>query len=84
VCIFLQSGTLHDSRDAAFDVGLRGEQNTNAHAIMRCMPSRCRVSYADRHGLLHAIDVEAASLFEAVAIAVAIIKRNRVLQLLEK
>jgi len=34
---------------------------------MRCMPSRCRVSYADRHGLLHAIDVEAESLFEAVA-----------------
>ena len=34
---------------------------------MRCMPSWCRVSYADRHGLLHAIDVEAESLFEAVA-----------------
>jgi hypothetical protein len=45
---------------------------------MRCMPSRCRVSYADRHGLLHAIDVEAESLFEAVAIAVASFRDDEV------
>jgi len=45
---------------------------------MRCIPSRCRVSYADRHGLLHAIDVEAESLFEAVAIAVASFRDDEV------
>jgi hypothetical protein len=55
-----------------------GEQKTKTRAIMRCMPSRCRVSYADRHGLLHAIDVEAESLFEAVAIAVASFREDEV------
>jgi hypothetical protein len=45
---------------------------------MRCMSSRCRVSYADRKGLLHAIDVEAASLYEAVAIAVASFREDEV------
>ena len=33
--------------------------------------SRCRVSFADSDGLLHAVDVDAESLYEAVAIAVA-------------
>jgi trans-aconitate methyltransferase len=33
--------------------------------------SRCRVSYTDPKGLIHGIDVDAESLFEAVAIAVA-------------
>lgn len=55
-----------------------GEQNTKTRAILRYMPSRCRVSYADRHGLLHAIDVEAESLFEAVAIAVASFREDEV------
>jgi hypothetical protein len=40
VRIFLKSGTLHESRDAAFDVELWGEQNTNTRTIVRCMPSR--------------------------------------------
>jgi hypothetical protein len=39
---------------------------------MRCMAgSRCRVSFADSEGVLHGIDVDAESLYEAVAIAVA-------------
>jgi hypothetical protein len=36
------------------------------------MPSsRCRVSYTDSEGIVHSVDVEAESLYEAVAIAVA-------------
>lgn len=33
--------------------------------------SRCRVSYTDSEGVLHGVDVDAESLYEAVAIAVA-------------
>ena len=33
--------------------------------------SRCRVSFADPDGVLHGLDVDAESLYEAVAIAVA-------------
>jgi hypothetical protein len=33
--------------------------------------SRCRVSFTDSDGVLHAADVDAESLYEAVAIAVA-------------
>jgi hypothetical protein len=33
--------------------------------------SRCRVSYTDMEGISHALDVDAESLYEAVAIAVA-------------
>ena len=33
--------------------------------------SRCRVSFSDSEGVLHGIDVEAESLYEAVAVAVA-------------
>lgn len=33
--------------------------------------ARCRVSYIDTDGLAHAVDVEAESLYEAVALAVA-------------
>lgn len=33
--------------------------------------ARCRVSYTDADDLTHAIDVEAESLYEAVALAVA-------------
>jgi hypothetical protein len=32
--------------------------------------SRCRVSFADTDGVLHGVDVDAESLYEAVAIAV--------------
>jgi hypothetical protein len=39
---------------------------------MRCMAgSRCRVSFNDSDGVLHGVDVDAESLYEAVAIAVA-------------
>lgn len=39
---------------------------------MRCMAgSRCRVSFTDSDGVLHGVDVDAESLYEAVAIAVA-------------
>jgi hypothetical protein len=33
--------------------------------------SRCRASFTDADGVLHGVDVEAESLYEAVAIAVA-------------
>ncbi len=33
--------------------------------------ARCRVSYTDAEGVAHGIDVEAESLYEAVALAVA-------------
>jgi hypothetical protein len=33
--------------------------------------SRCRVSFTDSEGILHGVDVDAESLYEAVAIAVA-------------
>jgi hypothetical protein len=33
--------------------------------------SRCRVSFTDSDGVLHGVDVDAGSLYEAVAIAVA-------------
>ena len=33
--------------------------------------SRCRVSFTDSDGILHGVDVDAESLYEAVAIAVA-------------
>jgi hypothetical protein len=33
--------------------------------------SRCRVSFTDFDGILHGVDVDAESLYEAVAIAVA-------------
>ena len=33
--------------------------------------SRCRVSFTDSEGILHGVDVDAESLYEAVAIAAA-------------
>ena len=33
--------------------------------------SRCRVSFTDSEGIFHGVDVDAESLYEAVAIAVA-------------
>jgi hypothetical protein len=39
---------------------------------MLCMAaSRCRVSFTDSEGVLHGVDVDAESLYEAIAIAVA-------------
>ena len=40
--------------------------------------SRCRVSFTDSEGILHGIDVDAESLYEAVAIAVASFREDEV------
>jgi hypothetical protein len=40
--------------------------------------SRCRVSFTDSDGVLHGVDVEAESLYEAVAIAVAQLREDDV------
>jgi hypothetical protein len=40
--------------------------------------SRCRVSFTDSEGILHGVDVDAESLCEAVAIAVASIREGEV------
>jgi hypothetical protein len=42
--------------------------------------ARCRVSYTDMEGVAHAIDVEAESLYEAVAISVAEFRQDDVNQ----
>jgi hypothetical protein len=39
---------------------------------------RCRVSFADSEGVLHGVDVDAESLYEAVAIAVANLREDDV------
>jgi len=41
--------------------------------------SRCRVSYLDQEGLDHAVEVEAESLYEAVAIAVAEFRQGEIM-----
>jgi hypothetical protein len=40
--------------------------------------SRCRVSYVDAEGINHGIDVDAESLYEAVALAVAEFREDTV------
>jgi hypothetical protein len=40
--------------------------------------SRCRVSFTDSEGVLHGVDVEAESLYEAVAIAFASFREDDV------
>lgn len=40
--------------------------------------SRCRVSFADSDGVTHGIDVDAESLYEAIAIAVAQLRDDEV------
>ena len=40
--------------------------------------SRCRVSFTDSEGVLHGVDVEAESLYEAVAVAVASLREDDV------
>jgi hypothetical protein len=40
--------------------------------------SRCRVSFTDSDGILHGVDVDAESLYEAVAIAVASFREDDV------
>ncbi len=41
--------------------------------------SRCRVSYLDQEGLDHAVEVEAESLYEAVAMAVAEFRQGEII-----
>jgi hypothetical protein len=44
---------------------------------MEAVPySRCSVSFTDSIGITHAVDVSAASLFEAAALAVAEFRRS--------
>jgi hypothetical protein len=40
--------------------------------------SRCRASFTDSEGVLHGVDVDASSLYEAVAIAVAQFREDEV------
>jgi hypothetical protein len=40
--------------------------------------SRCRVSFTDSDGVFHGVDVDAQSLYEAVAIAVAHFREDEV------
>jgi hypothetical protein len=42
--------------------------------------SRCRVSLTDSDGVLHGVDVDAESLYEAVAIAVADFREDPILK----
>jgi hypothetical protein len=41
--------------------------------------SRCRVSYLDQEGTDHAVEVEAESLYEAVAMAVAEFRQGEII-----
>jgi hypothetical protein len=41
--------------------------------------SRCRVSYTDAEGIVHAVEVDAASLYEAVALAVAEFREGEII-----
>jgi len=41
--------------------------------------SRCRVSYLDQEGLDHSVEVEAESLYEAVATAVAEFRQGEII-----
>jgi hypothetical protein len=40
--------------------------------------SRCRVSYADADGVVHSVEVDADSLYEAVALAVAEFRQDEI------
>jgi len=40
--------------------------------------SRCRVSFTDSEGVLHGVDVDAQSLYEAIALAVACLREDDV------
>ena len=50
---------------------LQGEQKTNIGLYSVYGRSRCRVSFTDPEGIHHGVDVDAETLYEAVAIAVA-------------
>ena len=42
--------------------------------------SRCRVSYQDLDGLEHAVEVDAETLYEAVALAIAELRQDQINQ----
>jgi hypothetical protein len=41
--------------------------------------SRCKVSYTDMEGIVHAVEVDAGSLYEAVALAVAEFREDEII-----
>jgi hypothetical protein len=41
--------------------------------------TRCRVSYTDPEGIIHAVEVDADSLYEAVALAVAEFRNDEII-----
>ena len=41
--------------------------------------SRCRVSYTDSEGITHAVEVDAVSLYEAVALAAAEFRQDEII-----
>jgi hypothetical protein len=57
-----------DTRAAARYGRIKGE---HCDILVGMARSRCRVSFADSDGVMHGVDVDAESLYEAVAIAVA-------------
>ena len=53
--------------------------NSEFVAIIDAMAlSRCRVSYADADGVVHSVEVDADSLYEAVALAVAEFRQDEI------
>jgi len=41
--------------------------------------SRCRVTFTDTHGIAHAVEVDAETLYEAVALAVAEFRQEAII-----
>lgn len=57
-----------------------GEQKANIVGIIDSMAgSRCRVAYIDEEGIGHAVEVEAESLYEAVALATAEFREGEII-----
>ena len=62
--------------DDPFTQAKKGQ--SNCATILPMAASRCRVSFSDCEGVLHALDVDAESLYEAVALAVASFREDDV------
>jgi hypothetical protein len=58
--------------------GQHGEQKANITDTRSVASSRCRVSFTDSEGILHGVDVDAESPYEAMAIAVASLREDDV------
>ncbi len=54
----------------------RGRKGETCAILVGMAGSRCRVSFSDSDGVLHGVDVDADSLYEAVAIAVAQLRED--------